>query len=209
MGADGGNGRTFPDRFEFGLLGRKAFVHKLLMELFISVLEKDIDVLVDNGVRLRIVGDLERFGKRICKLIKKAELRTASNSCMQLTIAANYGGRWDIKQACQQLAEKCCTGEINPDEINEELLGRYLVTDGTPDPDLFIRTGGEKRISNFLIWQLAYTELYFTDVLWPDFSKENFAEALQWFDSRERRFGKTSEQILSEALDKRHSEVAK
>jgi undecaprenyl diphosphate synthase len=182
---------------------------KLLMELFISVLEKDIDVLVDNGVRLRIVGDLERFGKRICKLIKKAELRTASNNCMQLTIAANYGGRWDIKQACQQLAEKCCTGEINPDEINEELLGRYLVTDGTPDPDLFIRTGGEKRISNFLIWQLAYTELYFTDVLWPDFSKENFAEALQWFASRERRFGKTSEQILSEALDKRHSEVAK
>ena len=168
---------------------------KLLMELFISVLEKDIDVLVENGVRLRIIGDLERFGKRIGKLIKKAEMRTACNDCMQLTIAANYGGRWDITQACQQLAEKSRTGEISPDEINEELLGQYLVTDGIPDPDLFIRTGGEKRISNFLIWQLAYSELYFTDVLWPDFSKENFAEALQWFASRERRFGKTSEQV--------------
>jgi undecaprenyl diphosphate synthase len=182
---------------------------KLLMELFISVLEKDIDILVENGVRLRIVGDLKRFGNRICKLIKKAELRTASNSCMQLTIAANYGGRWDITQACQQLAAKSSSGEINPDEINEELLSRHLVTDGMPDPDLFIRTGGEKRISNFLIWQLAYTELYFTDVLWPDFSKQNFADALQWFAKRERRFGKTSEQILSQALENRHSEVSK
>jgi undecaprenyl diphosphate synthase len=168
---------------------------KLLMELFISVLEKDIDALVENGVRLRIIGDLARFGKRIGKLIKKAEMRTAGNDCMQLTIAANYGGRWDIMQACQKLAEKSRTGEISPDEINEELLGHYLVTDEIPDPDLFIRTGGEKRISNFLIWQLAYTELYFTDVLWPDFSTENFADALHWFASRERRFGKTSEQI--------------
>jgi len=168
---------------------------KLLMELFISVLEKDIDVLVENGVRLRIMGDLGRFGKRIGKLIKKAEMRTACNDCMQLTIAANYGGRWDVTQACQQLAEKSRTGEISPEEINEELLSQHLVTGDIPDPDLFIRTGGEKRISNFLIWQLAYSELYFTDVLWPDFSKENFQEALQWFAGRERRFGKTSEQL--------------
>ena len=168
---------------------------KLLMELFISVLEKDIDALVENGVRLRIIGDLERFGKRIGKLIKRAELRTAGKESMQLTIAANYGGRWDITQACRQLAEKTSAGELSPDEINEELLSRYLVTDGIPNPDLFIRTGGEKRVSNFLIWQLAYSELYFTDVLWPDFSKENFAEALLWFASRERRFGKTSEQL--------------
>ncbi|MCK5359317.1 MAG: di-trans,poly-cis-decaprenylcistransferase, partial [Gammaproteobacteria bacterium] len=108
---------------------------------------------------------------------------------------ANYGGRWDITQACQQLAEKARSGEIKPDEINEELLARHLVTAGIPDPDLFIRTGGEKRISNYLIWQLAYTELFFTDVLWPDFSKDDFAEALSWFASRERRFGKTSEQL--------------
>lgn len=168
---------------------------KLLMELFISVLEKDIDALVENGVRLRIIGDLERFGKRIGKLIKKAEMRTAGNDCMQLTIAANYGGRWDIAQACRQMAEKTRANEINPDDIDEELLSQHLATDGIPDPDLFIRTGGEKRISNFLIWQLAYSELYFTDVLWPDFSKENFAEALLWFASRERRFGKTSEQL--------------
>ncbi len=168
---------------------------KLLMELFISVLEKDIDVLVENGVRLRIIGDLDRFGKRIGKLIKKAEMRTACNDCMQLTIAANYGGRWDITQACRQLAVKSCRGEIDPDNIDEELISSHLVSNGIPDPDLFIRTGGEKRISNFLIWQLAYCELYFTDVLWPDFSKENFSAALQWFASRERRFGKTSEQV--------------
>ena len=168
---------------------------KLLMELFISVLEKDIDVLVENGVRLSIIGDLERFGKRIGKLIKKAEMRTASNDRMHLMIAANYGGRWDITQACQRLAEKSRNGELSPDEINEELLSRHLVTDEIPDPDLFIRTGGEKRISNFLIWQLAYAELYFTDVLWPDFSKDDFIDALQWFASRERRYGKTSEQI--------------
>ena len=168
---------------------------KLLMELFISVLEKDIDALVENGVRLHIIGDLERFGKRIGKLIKKAEMRTATNDRMQLMIAANYGGRWDITQACQSLAEKSRSGELNPDEINEELLSKHLATDGIPDPDLFIRTGGEKRISNFLIWQLAYAELYFTDVLWPDFSKDNFIDALQWFSRRERRFGKTSEQV--------------
>jgi len=168
---------------------------KLLMELFISVLEKDIDALVENGVRLRIIGDLDRFGKRIGKLIKKAEMRTACNDCMQLTIAANYGGRWDITQACRQLADKSRRGEIDPDNIDEELISSYLASDGIPDPDLFIRTGGEKRISNFLIWQLAYCELYFTDVLWPDFSKENFSDALQWFASRERRFGRTSEQI--------------
>ena len=168
---------------------------KLLMELFISVLEKDIDALVENGVRLSIIGDLERFGKRIGNLIKKAEMRTASNDSMHLMIAANYGGRWDITQACQRLAEKSCNGELSPDEINEELLSRHLVTDEIPDPDLFIRTGGEKRISNFLIWQLAYAELYFTDVLWPDFSKDDFIDALQWFASRERRYGKTSEQI--------------
>lgn len=168
---------------------------KLLMELFIAVLEKDIDVLVEKGVRLRIIGDLDRFGKRIGKLIKKAEMRTACNDCMQLTIAANYGGRWDITQACRQLAEKSSRGEIDPDKIDEELISSYLASDGIPDPDLFIRTGGEKRISNFLIWQLAYCELYFTDVLWPDFSKEDFSDALQWFASRERRFGKTSEQI--------------
>ncbi len=168
---------------------------KLLMELFIAVLEKDIDALVENGVRLHIIGDLSRFGKRINKLIKKAEMRTACNDCMQLTIAANYGGRWDISQACRQLAEKSVRGEIDPEKIDEELIASYLVTDGIPNPDLFIRTGGEKRISNFLIWQLAYCELYFTDALWPDFSREDFDDALRWFAGRERRFGKTSEQI--------------
>ena len=168
---------------------------KLLMELFISVLEKDIDALVENGVRLRVIGDINRFGKRIVKLIKKAEMRTAYNDSMQLTIAANYGGRWDIMQASQQLVEKAIAGEIGTSDIDEELLAQNLATAGMPDPDLFIRTGGEKRISNFLIWQLAYCELYFTEILWPDFSEQHYNEALQWFASRERRFGKTSEQV--------------
>jgi undecaprenyl diphosphate synthase len=168
---------------------------KLLMELFISVLEKDIDALVENGVRLRVIGDLQRFGKRIVKLIKKAELRTASNSRLELLIAANYGGRWDILQASRKIAEKVRLGELDAESVDEDILTDHLSTRGVPDPDLFIRTGGEKRISNFLIWQLAYCELYFTDVLWPDFSDQHFADALQWFAHRERRFGKTSEQV--------------
>jgi undecaprenyl diphosphate synthase len=168
---------------------------KLLMELFISVLEKDIDALVENGVNLRVIGDLKRFGGRITRLIKKAEMRTAGNSRLHLLIAANYGGRWDIVQASQQVAEKVRQGALQTDEVNDDVFADHLSTAGVPEPDLFIRTGGEKRISNFLIWQLAYSELYFTDVLWPDFSEEDFYQALDWFARRERRFGQTSEQV--------------
>jgi undecaprenyl diphosphate synthase len=172
---------------------------KLLMELFISVLEKDIDELVKNGVRLRILGDIERFGSRIVKLIKKAELRTAGNERMQLNIAANYGGRWDIAQACRQLAERALRGEIDAGDIDEQAIDACLVTAGIPEPDLFIRSGGERRISNFLIWQLSYTELYFCDVLWPDFSTPELNQAIDWYRDRERRFGKTSEQVGNKA----------
>jgi undecaprenyl diphosphate synthase len=168
---------------------------RLLMELFISVLEKDIDALVSNGIRLKIIGDLERFGARINKLIKKAELRTVENDRMQLLIAANYGGRWDITQASRRIATRVASGELQPQEITDDVIDAHLVTAGYPEPDLFIRTGGEKRISNFLIWQLAYTELYFTDVLWPDFRAADLEDAITWFANRERRFGQTSEQL--------------
>ncbi|HBE92280.1 MAG TPA: di-trans,poly-cis-decaprenylcistransferase [Gammaproteobacteria bacterium] len=168
---------------------------RLLMELFISVLEKDIDALVKNGIRLKIIGDLDRFGTRINRLIKKAELRTADNDRMQLLIAANYGGRWDITQASKKLAAKVANGELQLDDINEDLFEAQLLTYGYPEPDLFIRTGGEKRISNFLIWQLAYTELYFTEVLWPDFKKADLDDAIAWYAGRERRFGQTSAQL--------------
>jgi len=168
---------------------------RLLMELFVSVLEKDVDSLVENGVRLKIIGDLERFGPRINRLIRKAEMRTADNERMQLLIAANYGGRWDITEACRRIAGRVAAGELQPQDIDEQLFAADLQTAGQPEPDLFIRTGGEKRISNFLIWQLAYTELYFTDVLWPDFRADDLGQAIEWFASRERRFGKTSEQL--------------
>ncbi len=168
---------------------------RLLMELFISVLEKDIDSLVNNGIRLKIIGDLERFGTRINKLIKKAELRTADNDRMQLLIAANYGGQWDIAQASRKLAARAVSGDIKPEDIDEQMLAAELATGIHPDPDLFIRTGGEKRISNFLIWQLAYTELYFTDVLWPDFRAADLDRAIDWYAGRERRYGQTSEQL--------------
>ena len=168
---------------------------RLLMELFISVLEKDIDSLVNNGIRLKIIGDLERFGTRINKLIKKAELRTADNDRMQLLIAANYGGQWDIAQASRKLAARAANGDIKPEDIDEQMLATELATGIHPDPDLFIRTGGEKRISNFMLWQLAYSELYFTDLNWPDFDDAAFNDALASFQNRERRFGRTSEQV--------------
>lgn len=167
----------------------------LLMRLFVQALEKEVHKLEKKGVRLRVVGDLSRFDEHLRQLIHNAEARTAHNDDLHLTIAANYGGRWDILQATQQLLLAQPDLAQNPLAINEELFAPYLAMSFAPEPDLFIRTGGEQRLSNFLIWQLAYTELYFTDVYWPDFDSDHLQAAFEWYGQRERRFGRTSAQL--------------
>lgn len=167
----------------------------LLMELFLLALKREVKKLHENGVQLRIIGDTSAFNKKIQEQISKAEELTKDNSRLVLNIAANYGGQWDITQATIKLAEKVQSGEILPDSITADLISENLSLADLPEPDLFIRTGGEKRISNFLIWQLAYTELYFTETLWPDFNADEFEKALASFAGRQRRFGHTGEQI--------------
>ena len=167
----------------------------LLMELFMLALQREVRKLHDNGVRLNIIGDVQGFDKKLQEHIRKAESLTADNNKLVLNIAANYGGQWDISNAVRKLATRVEQGELKAADINEELIAGELSTAAFPEPDLFIRSGGEKRISNFLIWQLAYTELYFTDTLWPDFDQQEFTLALQSFASRQRRFGHTGEQV--------------
>lgn len=170
---------------------RPALEVRLLMQLLSNTLENEVDGLHQNGIRLKILGDLERFDSRVGQMVRSAESLTADNQAMNLNIAINYGGRWDIISALQRVVKE----GYSADEITEETLSRALSTRGIPDPDLFIRTGGEQRISNFMIWQLAYTELFFTDTLWPDFGKSDLESALQWYRGRERRFGRISEQV--------------
>ena len=167
----------------------------LLMDLLHSALEREVIKLNDNNVRLRFIGDRSAFNEKLLKQIDRGEELTRNNTGLTLVIAINYGGRWDITQAAKQLAERVAQGEISSDEITPEVMGKYLSLADLPEPDLFIRTGGEKRISNFLLWDLAYTELFFTDKLWPEFDAKLMEEALQSFTSRERRFGQTSEQV--------------
>lgn len=167
----------------------------MLMELFLRALDGEIDKLHEQNVRFRVIGNTGPFGVKIASRISRAEELTAANAGMTLTVAANYGGRWDIAQACARLAALVESGEIQPQGISPERVERLLSTGGLPDPDLFIRSGGEQRISNFLLWQLAYTELYFTPVLWPDFTDEEFDSALRSYAGRQRRFGLTGEQI--------------
>jgi len=163
---------------------------RLLMKLFQSALENEVEKLHSNRIRLRVVGDTSAFDPKIRNLIERGEALTAANQQLTLTIAANYGGRWDILQALNRLLRE------NPGaELREELLAPHLAMSYAPEPDLFIRTGGEQRISNFLLWQLAYTELYFTDTLWPDFDAAALDEAIASYRRRERRFGRTSEQL--------------
>ncbi len=171
----------------------------LLMELFLTALEKEVKKLHQNDVRMRVIGDRSRFPSKLQERITEAERYTESNRTLTFTIAANYGGRWDITQAVRKLGRRIESGELDADGVTEQLLQSGLALAELPEPDLFIRTGGEQRISNFLLWQLAYTELYFTDTLWPDFGKESFAEALRSFASRQRRFGRTSEQVEQES----------
>jgi len=171
----------------------------LLMRLFIQTLEKEVDKLERQGVRLRVVGDLSAFEPKLQQLIHAAERRTEGNSTLNLTIAANYGGRWDILQAMRALLRARLELAATPEAIDESLYARYLSMAWAPEPDLFIRTGGEQRISNFLIWQLAYTELYFTDGYWPDFGAREIDAAFEWYRGRERRFGRTSAQVSTDA----------
>jgi undecaprenyl diphosphate synthase len=167
----------------------------MLMELFLTALQREVRRLHENKVCLRIIGDRSRFDARLQEHIEKAEALTAGNAGLILNIAANYGGRWDITEAARSLAMEVQRGELDPEAITSARLQAHLSLTNLPEPDLFIRTGGEQRISNFLLWQLAYTELYFTDILWPDFGSEAFAAALDSFAGRERRFGRTSEQL--------------
>ncbi|HEX6003041.1 MAG TPA: polyprenyl diphosphate synthase [Burkholderiales bacterium] len=163
-----------------------------LMRLFVLSLEQEVGKLHENGIRFRVIGDLSRFEPELARLIRAAEELTAANDRLTLTVAANYGGRWDILQAANRmLADRpqLAAG------FEESDLTPYFALSHAPEPDLFIRTGGEQRISNFLLWQLAYTELYFTDLLWPDFDAAALDEAIASYQQRERRFGRTSEQL--------------
>ena len=163
-----------------------------LMELFVWALDSEVKSLHRHNVRLRIIGDTSRFNSRLQERINKAEALTSQNSGLTLNIAANYGGRWDIIQGVRHLAEQVQEGLLRPDQIDEELLSQQVCMNELAPVDLVIRTGGEHRISNFLIWQIAYAELYFTDVLWPDFDEQDFEGALNAFANRERRFGGTA-----------------
>lgn len=174
---------------------RPAIEVKVLMELFATVLNREVDELNQHGVRLKIVGDTSKFSTRLQEKIRQAEQATANNTNMILNIAANYGGRWDIMQAAAAFAKQVEQGTARADQLDEATLAKYLTMQDCPEPDLLIRTGGDVRISNFLLWQLAYAELYFCDTLWPDFDDTVFAQAINCFVTRERRFGLTSQQI--------------
>ncbi|WP_069472211.1 polyprenyl diphosphate synthase [Candidatus Marithrix sp. Canyon 246] len=167
----------------------------LLMKLFMTALQREVKKLHKNNIRLRLIGNREAFSEKLQGLIADAEELTKDNTKFTLVIAANYGGRWDIADTAKRLALKVQQGSLKIEDIDENLFNSQINLNDLPEPDLFIRTGGEQRISNFLLWQLAYTEMYFTNTLWPDFNEENFMEALKSFGSRERRFGRISEQL--------------
>lgn len=172
----------------------------LLMELFMATLHAEIDKLHRNNIRLRFIGDRSRFSEALQKKMSEGETQTRNNTALTVVIAVNYGGRWDLCQAFRAVNQKVLAGELNPQDIDESLVSRHLSTADLPEPDLFIRTGGEQRVSNFLLWQLAYTELYFTDTLWPDFDQKSLEQAILIFKGRQRRFGHTGEQVLGKAV---------
>ena len=170
------------------------------MDLFVNALEQEVAKLHENGIRFRVIGELSRFSTRIQTLIAQAQQLTESNRRLTLTVAANYGGRWDLMHAMRRMLN------ARPElarGFEEQDLAPHLALNYAPEPDLFIRTGGEQRISNFLLWQLAYTELYFTDTLWPDFDAAALDQAVQSYRTRERRFGRTSEQLESDLAQAR------
>jgi undecaprenyl diphosphate synthase len=172
-----------------------------LMRLFVSALQKEVGKLSENGVRMRVVGDLAAFDPQLQSLIRDAEWQTRQNARLQLTICASYGGRWDLVQSVRSLLSEAADPQALARTLTEEQLAGRLGLAFAPDPDLLIRTGGEQRISNFLLWQCAYSELYFTHTLWPDFDAAAFDAALAWFATRERRFGQTSAQVSRPAAE--------
>lgn len=166
-----------------------------LMELLISTLSSEIKTLMDNDIRLESIGDKDSLPKKCQNELNEAIAKTSGNKRMTLILALSYSGRWDIAQATKRIALDVEAGKLKAESINQETIDNYLVTSGVPDPELLIRTSGEQRISNFLLWQMAYTEFFITETLWPDFRKEHLYEAIVSYQERERRFGKTSEQI--------------
>jgi len=167
-----------------------------LMQLLVSTIRKETKTLIDNDVRLNAIGNISDLPNSCQRELEEAIEITKNNKRMTLTLALSYSGRWDIAEATKKIAEEVQNGRLDTENINEVTFKNYLSTAGMPDPELLIRTSGEVRISNFLLWQLAYAELYFVDLLWPDFRKEHLIEAIQSYQKRERRFGKTSEQII-------------
>ena len=168
-----------------------------LTKLFLKSLRREVDRLAENNIRLKMIGDLSRFGTAITEMVEFSEDKTKDCKRLTLTIAANYGGRWDILQAMQKAL--IANPHLQATDLTESLLLPHLSMAYAPEPDLFIRTGGEQRVSNFLLWQLAYTELYFTDTLWPDFDATQLQAAFAWYAQRERRFGRTSAQLADES----------
>jgi undecaprenyl diphosphate synthase len=175
--------------------GRPAEEVARLMQLFVEAMDREVEQLHRNGIRVRFIGDLAALAPDLRELIANAEALTASNPNLTVYIALSYGGRWDIAQAARRLAERARAGTLDPVAIDEQAFGHELALADAPEPDLFIRTGGEQRLSNFLLWNLAYTELYFCGTLWPDFDDEELQRALRYFASRQRRFGLTSDQV--------------
>ncbi|HSZ09789.1 MAG TPA: polyprenyl diphosphate synthase [Steroidobacteraceae bacterium] len=171
----------------------------MLMGLFLDALVREVADLHRNQVRLRFIGDRESLGQELRQRMQDAEALTAANGGLGLMVAVAYGGRWDIAQACRALAAEAASGRLAAAGITDELIGAHLALAGIPDPDLLIRTGGEQRISNFLLWNLAYTELYFSEALWPEFSPSHLQAALEHYALRERRFGRTSAQVGTKA----------
>ncbi len=175
--------------------GRPKHEVMALMQLLVHTIRQETPTLLKNGVRLQAIGETTQLPEACQRELAEAMELTAGGSRMTLVLALSYSGRWDLAQAARQLAREVAEGKRRPDDVTEEALAGCLATAGMPDPELLIRTSGEQRISNFLLWQLAYTELYITDLLWPDFRREHFLEAIQAYQRRERRFGKTSEQL--------------
>jgi undecaprenyl diphosphate synthase len=169
----------------------------VLMQIFVEGLQREAAELIQNGVRLHFIGDRATLAARLQESVRQVEERSAANARLELFIAVSYGGRWDLVQAARRLAQDARDGRLDPATIGEDDISSRLALAGVPDPDLFIRTGGERRISNFLLWNLAYTELYFCDTLWPDFGAAEYDAAMAHFAARERRFGRTSQQLRS------------
>lgn len=172
----------------------------LLMSLFLATLQSEINKLHRNNIKLRFIGDRSAFSENLQKMMSEGEAKTQNNTALTVVIAANYGGHWDMCQACQQVVDKMLSGQLPKQTINEELISQHLSTQGLPEPDLFIRTGGEQRVSNFMLWQLAYTEMFFTSTLWPDFDQNSLEAAIISFKGRQRRFGHTGEQIVNKSV---------